>query len=56
MTVVRALERAWSGRVGEAIAALAPLAAVPGVRPISLQARHRLFQLGTLPPGPAGSA
>ncbi len=36
-----------------ALAALAPLAAVPGVRLISLQARHGLHQLVSLPSGMA---
>ncbi len=36
-----------------ALAALAPLAAVPGVRLISLQGRHGLHQLGSLPAGMA---
>ncbi len=34
-----------------ALAEFAPLAAVPGVRLISLQARNGLHQLGSLPPG-----
>lgn len=36
-----------------ALAAFAPLSAVPGVRLISLQARHGLCQLEALPPGMA---
>ena len=36
-----------------ALAAFAPLAAVPGVRLISLQARNGLHQLGALPSGMA---